>query len=55
MQAVTRVSVEQASKMVMRKPTRLGDGEGRCYLVKSSDSNQQFRRGKDDGMCAEGS
>ena len=26
--AVTRVNVEQASKRVMRKPTRLGTGEG---------------------------
>jgi len=29
MQAVTRVNVEQASKRVMRKPTRLKYGEGR--------------------------
>ncbi len=30
MQAVTRVNVEQASKWVMRKPTRLEYGEG-CH------------------------
>ena len=29
MQAVTKVNVEQASKRVMRKPTRLKFGEGR--------------------------
>jgi len=29
MQAVTRVNVEQASKRVMWKPTRLNNGEGR--------------------------
>ena len=32
MQAVTRVNVEQASKRVMRKPTRLYFGEG-CDLL----------------------
>jgi hypothetical protein len=30
MQAVTRVNAEQASKYVMRKPTRQKIGEG-CY------------------------
>lgn len=30
MQAVTRVNAEQASKRVMRKPTRLINGEG-CH------------------------
>jgi hypothetical protein len=31
MQAVTRVNVAQASKRVMRKPTRLNFGEGCCF------------------------
>ena len=30
MQAVTRVNAEQASKKVMREPTHLNYGEGRC-------------------------
>ncbi len=38
MQAGTRVNVEQASKRVMRKPTRLRYGEGRCPLGEKSDS-----------------
>lgn len=32
MQAVTRVNAEQASKRVMWEPTRLNNGEGRCWL-----------------------
>jgi len=35
LQAVTRVNAEQASKRVMRKPTRLFYGEG-CYLLRTN-------------------
>jgi len=35
LQAVTRVNAEQASKRVMRKPTRLLNGEG-CYLPRTN-------------------
>lgn len=34
MQAVTRVNAEQASKSMMRKPTRQQFGEGRCPRAK---------------------
>ena len=54
-QAVTRVNAEQASKRVMRKPTRLTYGEGRRW---SSDSERQVsdrsHRGSGDGMRARG-
>ena len=35
-QAVTRVNAEQASKRVMREPTRLNNGEGRRREVQAS-------------------
>ena len=38
MQAGTRVNVEQASKRVMRKPTRLNFGEGRRPSEQASDN-----------------
>ncbi len=40
MQAVTRVNAEQASKRLMREPTRLEIGEGRCRW--NSTSEQAF-------------
>ena len=54
-QAVTRVNVEQASKVSMWKPTRLYIGEGRSRWgneahASRSDTNQRFHRGNDDGM-----
>ena len=58
-QAVTRVNVEQASKDLTWKPTRLDIGEGRSRWGKEahasrSDANQGFHRGNDDGMRAQG-
>jgi hypothetical protein len=38
MQAGTRVNAEQASKRVMRKPTRLRNGEGRRLPDPTSDA-----------------
>ncbi len=40
MQAGTRVNAEQASKQLMRKPTRLFSGEGRRPVGEMSDSAQ---------------
>ena len=60
-QAVTRVNAEQASKRVMRKPTRLFNGEGRRRETLSPDLGEdrvqrqyvsRFRRGTGDGMSA---
>jgi hypothetical protein len=58
-QAVTRVNAEQASKRVMRGPTRLRNGEG-CYrgvqsfraeeAESTSDQAPWPRRGSGDGM-----
>jgi hypothetical protein len=58
-QAVTRVNVEQASKRVMRRPTRLNYGEG-CHhgaqrpcaeqAKGTSDQAPRLRRGSGDGM-----
>lgn len=58
-QAVTRVNVEQASKDLTWKPTRLYIGEGRRRWGKEahasrSDPNQRFHRGNDDGMRVHG-
>jgi hypothetical protein len=58
-QAVTRVNVEQASKDLTWKPTRLYIGEGRSRWgneahASRSDTNQGFHRGNDDGMRANG-
>jgi len=58
-QAVTRVNVEQASKVLTWKPTRLLIGEGRSRWgneahASRSDTNQGFHRGNDDGMRAHG-
>ena len=58
-QAVTRVNVEQASKDLTWKPTRLLIGEGRSHWgneahASRSDKNQGFHRGNDDGMRAQG-
>ena len=50
MQAVTRVNAEQASKRVMRKPTRLNIGEGRSCWGERAMRPQQVRRGNGDGM-----
>jgi hypothetical protein len=50
MQAVTRVNAEQASKQVMREPTRLSYGEGRRWGDEQSDRVPQSRRGIGDGM-----
>jgi len=52
------VNAEQASKRVMRKPTRLDNGEGRrrgghvssLSAGGTSDRNPRFRRGNGDGM-----
>src|SRR3954469_1624026 len=56
-QAVTRVNVEQASKVLTWEPTRLYIGEGRSRWgigahASRSDTNQGSRRGNDDGMRA---
>jgi hypothetical protein len=51
--AVTRVNVEQASKRVMWKPTRLNNGEGRRREEEQGESQSdkplRFHRGSDDG------
>jgi hypothetical protein len=52
MQAVTRVNVEQASKRVMWKPTRLNNGEGRCPWRNRAMKVHGSHRGNDDGMHA---
>ena len=50
MQAVTRVNVEQASKRVTWKPTRLSYGEGRRQLEDTSDKeSSRSHRGIGDG------
>jgi hypothetical protein len=58
-QAVTRVNAEQASKRVMRRPTRLNNGEGCHHGVQrscaeeaksTSDQAPWLRRGNGDGM-----
>jgi hypothetical protein len=61
MQAVTSVNAEQASKRVMRKPTRLRNGEGRRRepsawpgLLGKSGRISRFRRGSGDSMHAQG-
>jgi len=45
MQAVTRVNAEQASKSLMRKPTRREYGEGRCPGVKRATRNPRVPPG----------
>src|SRR5579863_4430259 len=54
-QAVTRVNAEQASKIVMRKPTRRDYGEG-CHFwgEESEEGPRKFRRGIGDGMYTRG-
>jgi hypothetical protein len=54
MQAVTRVNVEQASKRVMRKPTRLEHGEGWHRWGRERNGTHRLRRGTDDGMHERG-
>ncbi len=58
-QAVTRVNAEQASKAMMREPTRQHNGEGRRHWQNGghtprSDLSQWSRRGSGDGMPANG-
>jgi hypothetical protein len=55
------VNTEQAPKRVMRKPTRLFNGEGRRRGIPAwpgpmgkSDRIQRFRRGSGDGMHVQG-
>ena len=54
MQAVTRVNVEQASKRVMWKPTRLNYGEGRRLRSMRAMKLHGFHRGNGDGMHERG-
>ena len=54
MQAVTRMNTEQASKRLMRKPTRQEYGEGRCHRRMRAKRSLWFRRGSGDGMCGRG-
>ena len=54
MQAVTRVNVEQASKRVMWKPTRLNYGEGRRPRINRAMEVRGIHRGSDDGMHERG-
>ncbi len=53
-QAVMRMNTEQASKSVMRKPTRREYGEGRCPRRMRAKRSLGFRRGIGDGMCGRG-
>ncbi len=50
--AVTRVNPEQASKVKSRRPTRLGNGEGRRAAGKQPmQAPVALRRGNGDGTC----
>ena len=52
--AVTRVNPEQASKVKPRRPTRLGNGEGRCAAGKQpTPTPAALRRGNGDGHAIE--
>ena len=51
MQAETRVNVEQASKRVMRKPTRLRFGEGRRPPGQTSDIRLEDSAGVVTSAC----
>ena len=51
MQAETRVNVEQASKRVMRKPTHLNFGEGRCPSGETSDMRPMDSAGVVTSAC----
>ena len=50
LQAVTRVNLEQASKVKMWMPTRLRYGEGRADREETEESTCWVRRGSEDGM-----
>lgn len=50
MQAVTRVKLEQASKVKMWMPTRLTNGEGRAGREETDKHLFPVHRGSENGM-----
>jgi hypothetical protein len=50
LQAVTRVKLEQASKVKSRMPTRLRNGEGHTVREETDKGTGTVRRGNEHGM-----